>query len=149
MMNALTRQQVSLAQYSCNMFNVTVPANTDPESMLNPALWQLVAQPNNMSPGDEVRVIADDCSWVMRAIVSFRKGAQVHLRKESLTQLTATSFASDAVSDDRFIVEHRGPKGGWCVIDTKAENEDAMKVAKGLESREEAEAELKKLMAVA
>tara|TARA_Y100001947_G_scaffold158820_1_gene173278 strand:- start:7020 stop:7508 length:489 start_codon:yes stop_codon:yes gene_type:complete len=153
--NPFTRNNVKREEYAHTRHSVTVPADFDPKESLDPHMWSLVAEPNGMRAGDEIRVMPDDQSWVQRLVVTFNKGSIVHVAQESLVQLKTSAArpkkaaAKDEATEDhgdaRYIAKHQG-FGKWGVFDTKAVNQDNQWIEKDMASKEEAEARLAELL---
>lgn len=162
MAKPFVRNEIAQFQHANTVWNVTVPIDFDPETATDPSLWQLVAEPNRIQAGDEIRIVPQNMAWVARLIVTFRKGAIMKSRRESFVKLldvapleaVEPSEATETEDEPeagtlaaRYKTEWKGPSHKWCVIDTQAANEDAMKVFKGLESKEIAQAKRDELLA--
>jgi len=149
--NPFTRSQIERAEFGYSGHTVTAPRGTEPDECLDPHLWSLVAEPSRLKVFDEIRVVEADGAWIQRLIVTFVKGSIVHVARENLATLRTTKKeapkkAAPKANGERYIVDFRGPSARWCIIDTQAKTADKQKVEQGIESKELAQEELKKLL---
>jgi len=147
MANPFTRQQVQRAEYDYACHSITVHPDFDHENALRPEMWSLIAQAEGMRVGDEVRIVPADAAWILRLIVTFRKGTACHVAQESFSRLKAQKSDKKTAEamGDRYKADFRGPHARWCVID----QETGEKLFEQLQDKEDAEAEIRKLMAPA
>ncbi len=102
-----------LAEHKYRRHNVTVP--TAVANLENHELWTHVAV--TLSPGDSVRVLAEDFSMVAELIVTFRQGTVAKLVQVWRKDLEAVDQSADAV-EGKFVVRLRGPKK-WCIVNNE------------------------------
>jgi hypothetical protein len=124
------------AQHAFTTFDAEVPDGTKPEDLLHPQMFSFVA--NRVNPGDEIRVVDQAASWLVRLYVIDSDRRQ--LRVKILEEFDLTSNSSEeltTIESDEYEVKYRG-KARWCVI-RKA---DAHIVAKGIGDKARAYREL-------
>ncbi len=133
-MNPLVRHgNFGLADHSFRRHAATVPADYQ-KHIDNPALYAHVAA--DLKSHDEIRVVAEDSTWVANVFVTYAAGGVVRLKTLYVIPLEPVP-ASDTMQT-RFIIKQRGAQK-WCVVDT-AEND--RNVRSGIESQSEAQKQL-------
>lgn len=95
-----------LAEHRYQRHDCVVPANTTKEDLENPDLWVSVAP--RMRMFDEVRVIANDHSFVVYLIVLFSQGHDARLKIVGGTELGEE--CDDLQSSSKFDVKLAGVK---------------------------------------
>lgn len=76
----------------------------------DPAIWANIA--GQMRCGDEVRMFADDATFVAYGIVTFAQGSSARIKVLDLYELDSVEDVQD--SDDQFEIKLCGPKK-WCI----------------------------------
>ena len=66
-----------VAEHQYRRFNARVPAGTLIDDITNPALWVHIGK--QLQAEDEIRVVADDCSFVATLFVHFVSGSDVRV----------------------------------------------------------------------
>lgn len=97
------------------MHNALVPAGTTKEDLLNPRLWNHVSSKIKMH--DEIRVMAEDASFMAKLLVTFRHSLDVGVKLLEFHELDEVDYEK-AAGLDAYEVKNRGALG-WCVIDKK------------------------------
>lgn len=100
------------AEHKQNNWVADLPMKVSLEDALEPSYWAHVAE--QMQPLDEIKLRAEDGSWVAYLIVTMcgRNYARVALdRKIELGEKLAAP-----VTSIKHRVEWKGPKNKWCVI---------------------------------
>lgn len=100
----------SYRRHTCSIDPATISKDIDLE---DGALYQNVAA--KINDGDEIRIIADDYSFVAYLFVTFVRGTDVRAKLISFHELDAVYEDTDPVSE-RYEVKQRGVKK-WCIVD--------------------------------
>jgi hypothetical protein len=120
-----------LAQHRYSSFDVEVsPDNKD--NLENPALW--VHGAHKMRPGDEVRAVANDYSFVAYLFVTFAQGSDARLK---LTSLHDLDEVEETVKEGKYSVKLRG-RSKWCVMN----NETGEVIKEGIPKQSDAVREM-------
>jgi len=102
------------AQHRVQNFDAVAPAGATEEDITSPDFWVNVANP--IEPGAEIRVRAEDDSFVAYLYVTYAVGNKLRLKTLHFISLDAVDY--DALSDETadYLVKQRGPKK-WCLIE--------------------------------
>ncbi|MCG7985062.1 MAG: hypothetical protein JAY90_20220 [Candidatus Thiodiazotropha lotti] len=122
-----------LAEHAYRCFDVIVPQGITPDDLMNPVLYQNVA--SRITQYNEIRVIAEDGSYMARLLVMFVRGTDVKTQILECYKFSDTDYVSDQEAE--YFVEVRGSKG-WCVI----KRSDGTRVIENISDRATAEREL-------
>lgn len=122
-----------LAEHAYREFDVIVPVGVMPEDLENPVLYQNVA--NRITQYNEIRVIAEDGSYMARLLVMFVTGSDVKTKILECYEFAELDYVNDQESE--YFVQVRGSKG-WCVI----KRADGTRVIENISDRVTAEREL-------
>lgn len=113
MSDPIKTSDFGLAVHTMQSFTATVPGSLKPEDLENPALWVHVAP--QLQIGSEVRVLADDQSFVAYLICTFRAGSLARMKTMHGYELEQVDYdALDNQTGD-LIIKQRGVKK-WCII---------------------------------
>jgi len=104
---------LQLRDFAYQSFNLLVDRDTDRADILKAEFWTIYA--GSFSAGSEIRVIAEDNTWVMRLIVTHVDGTDIRVIQESFTELVKCKKSKPVVEIDGYEVKMRGKKK-WCVI---------------------------------
>lgn len=111
----INRQQYGLAAHRYNMWDAEVPASLGKDDLANEMLWVNMAP--NIRTGDEIRVRADDGSFVAQLYVSFKYGNKVTTQVLWMTKVKQAegveNLDTDRIGD--FTIKQRGQQG-WCLM---------------------------------
>lgn len=135
----LNREFFGEVRHTTTEFNATVPAGTTVAQLQDPAFWVHVR--NKMKTHDEIRVVAEDSSFVGRLIVHSVDAFGVVIRPIYMVALEAPNHAEAAAMQSRYEVKHRGQLK-WCVVDTL----EKKNVKEGLHNQSDAQRELEELI---
>jgi len=128
--NPVKTAEFQMAQHRFTQFDCVVPAGTTDKDLENPDLWVNVAPKLRM--WDEVRVIAEDHSFVAYLLVMFAQGTDARLKVVNGANLDDDDAESN--SESKYEVKLRGPHK-WCVINK--ENGDILNT--GIAKKSEAQ----------
>lgn len=132
----LKTNQFGLDSHCYRRHSASVDPSLTEEDLVNPDLWASVA--NKMNIGDEIRIVAEDYSYVAYAMVLFVRGTDVRLKL--LVVYDLDEVEQEAMRDpnqDRYIIKQRGTKK-WCIVD----NSDASIIKEMIPTQIEAQREL-------
>lgn len=117
-MNPIKSNVFALAEHSFRRFDCTIDAEQikDEEDLTNPELWVNVSSKLNI--GDEIRIVADDFSFVAYLIVTFTRGTDVRTKVISGHELNDPVTESDAEENETYEIKHTG-RGKYCVVDKR------------------------------
>lgn len=102
-----------LAEHRMRRFDTVINADLK-DQVENPALWVNVAPKINI--GDEIRIVADNLSWVAYAICLHSAGSQVKLKVLHGYELEDVEKLNQTGS--MYIVKQRGVRK-WCIQDVR------------------------------
>jgi hypothetical protein len=109
----LRRSEFGNAEHRFQRFDAIVPPQTTTEQLESPDLWVNVA--TSMRPGDEVRVRADDDSFVALLHVTYSVGTNIRLKLIYRAAMEEVDYdAMNEITSD-YEIKLRGVKK-WCVI---------------------------------
>ena len=102
-----------LAQHRFCEFDAIVPGATTNEVLTTPETWSHVAA--QMQPGDEIRVRAEDDSFVARLYVTYRQGSDT--RVFLIYRADLETVDANVLLDENapYFIHLRGVKK-WCII---------------------------------
>lgn len=109
----LRRGDFGLAGHRYQQFDATVKSDLTLKDLENPELWVNVA--TKVNPGDEIRVRAEDDSFVALLHVTYSVGSQIRLKLVYGTELEAVDYDAMHESSSVYELKMRGPKK-WCII---------------------------------
>jgi len=101
-----------LATHRYRQFDAEVPGHYTREDLENPVLWAFLAP--KLNPRDEIRVTADDGSFVATLYVQFVKGSTVKVKLLDGTELDSVDKTLTEAEGDYFI-KMRGVKK-WSIV---------------------------------
>ncbi len=101
-----------LAEHSYRRFSATVATLDDVE---NPDFWVHVAPQFRI--GDEVRLLAEDMSFVATGLCTYASGRILKIKIIEKHELDVVN-EDDIVGADRFYIKMRGPLK-WCIVDSE------------------------------
>jgi len=107
-----------LATHQTKQFCACAAAGTKPEDLEKPEFWKHVAV--QMQMGYEVRVLAEDYSWVAYGIVTFKHANNVRVSIHTFQALDKVSYDTNGI-DSRYYVKQRGMLK-WCIVDRETGN---------------------------
>lgn len=107
--------EFNLMKAAVRQFNAIAPVGVTKEDLEHQDLWAHVAP--KISLADEIRVWAEDGSYVAYLVVTFRHANVVRTKITGFHKLEEVSYEA-AAELDRYQVKQRGVKK-WCLIDTK------------------------------
>lgn len=132
----IRRASFGLAEHNFRTFDAKVSGDMTPADLLDPGFWTNVAA--QMNPGDEIRAVSDDDTWMARLYVTASIGTQVRLH---LIYATEMEKPTELEANGPYFVERR--KGhNWCVI----ERESGRIVVENQTSQSKAYREMEDLM---
>jgi hypothetical protein len=109
-------QSFGLAEHRYRHFDVIAPADTTAKELTNPGLWVHVA--NKIQPGDEIRVRAEDDSFVAYLYVTHRIAAQVRVKILQSHDLSVKKGEDVPKLDELpFVLKWRGPTHRFCIVE--------------------------------
>jgi len=101
-----------MAEHRYICFDAMVPGDTTKKQIEDGSLWGLIAHKVDKM-GDEIRVLADDMSFVAYAIVTYKRGTDVKLKILRFHELDEVKKVPHE-SDD-YKVKFRGPRK-WSIV---------------------------------
>ena len=104
-----------LDTHQTKRFCAQAATGTKPEDLEKPEFWKHVAVQLQM--GYEVRVLAEDYSWVAYGIVTFKHANNVKVSIHNFKELDKVSLDTQGISS-RYIAKQRGMLK-WCIVDTE------------------------------
>lgn len=111
-MTTKTKYQVKnipqLAVHAYRSLAVQTPAGATPKDMEDPAFWTHIAR--SLQPGDEIRCLADDSTYVATVFITLVVGNDVRARVTSFTDL---GELPDAELSEDYRVMNGGATGYW------------------------------------
>ena len=107
----LARGAVKLTTHIFQFHAVAVPSTTPKDVPLASDFWKNNA--NKLNPGDEIRVITHDYSWVQTLLVTYKAGSSVGVVRLNITDIEEPLMEQPA---ERFNVVP-GLRGGYIVKD--------------------------------
>jgi len=113
-MDALRREDFGLAQHRYQQFDATVSAQLTDAQLEDPTLWVNVAA--KMNPGDEIRVRADDDSFVALLHVTYSVGTRVRVKMVYRSKLEVVDYSKEPNIAGVYEVKQRGVKK-WCLME--------------------------------
>ncbi len=102
---------LKLAEHAFNQHSVVVERHVGREHLTDPTFWAHVA--NKLRPGDEIRVVCEDDSYVARYFVIAKDKVWVQVHELYFSQVHRPSLGDNV--RDAYEVRFRGPKK-WSVI---------------------------------
>ena len=105
--------EFSLLQHKSNQHSCVLPAGIGKDDLENPALWQNVS--NKIQITDEIRMIAEDMSFVAYGIVTACYANDVRVR---ITHGCDLEDIEIDMPEDRYSIKLRGMKK-WTIIDNR------------------------------
>lgn len=99
------------AQHAYTVHNASTPGELSKDDLTNPRLWALCS--NKIRPGDEIRCLADDNTYLARLLVMFVNGSDVRVAMESFTSLKSEVEKFDADGEE-YVVKNGG-NAGWYI----------------------------------
>jgi len=101
-----------LASHRFQSFDCSVPGDTPQEALVDPGFWVHIA--TRVNPHDEIRVCAEDDSFVALLHVTYSVGNKIRLKMVYHAEMEAVDY--DAMEEDEnFEIKQRGVKK-WCII---------------------------------
>lgn len=144
MLKPLTAR-IQLAEEARQRYRQTIDAGVSVEDALDRAMWVHVAK--QLRSGDILELRAEDNAWYAEVLVSDVKitDTAVHIPTFALLWHTvlATAVKSAVEPDGSYTTKFNGPADRFVVI----RSSDKVKVAKGLPTKEAAEAKMAELLA--
>lgn len=106
----LKPNQLLLAQFGYQQFNVELNQHVSKEALTDPRTWSHVV--GKLKMNDEIRVVCASGTMVARLFVTFANGHDVRLRV-----LSYEVFEEEDVSDDNdeYFIKQRGQQK-WCLM---------------------------------
>lgn len=118
---ALDPRRFTLDEHTNQNWTLTVEENTTLEDVLKPEFLANVAA--KMRPYDRVRVRVDSGEWYAELLVITCGRVWAKLVPVFTVDLACKEVEQiESEAYDQFLVKHRGPHLGWCVL-RKADNE--------------------------
>lgn len=114
--------EFGLAQHRFREFEAIVPGSTTNEDLTKSEAWTHVA--GQLQPGDEIRVRAEDDSFVARLYVTYRQGTDTRVFVIYRADLEVVDPNTLLDENAPYFVQLRGTKK-WCII--KRETGDIVK----------------------
>lgn len=111
--NPIKPKEFQTAEHRYQRFDCFLPTNVTKDDLENPSLWVNIAPRLKMF--DEVRVIAEDHSFVATLIVTFAQGTDARLK--ILNGVDLDNDEEIDIPTSKYIVKLRGPKK-WCLMNT-------------------------------
>lgn len=109
---SVSRASFGLQAHCYNTWSATVPGDLTKEHLEDPQFWALVSR--DLRVDDEIRIVADDYSFIARGIVVHREGSFIKLHIFQMNRLQAVMNDVDFGIPKGWSVKMRGPKK-WCV----------------------------------
>jgi hypothetical protein len=131
----LRMSHFGMAQHQYQQFNAEVKAGTTPEQLEDPHFWSHVKQKLRLF--DEIRVIAEDSSFLAKVLVTFADGNRVRTKVVYGVELEAADPEQIMDEESRYYIKQRG-RLGWCVIDRQTDQN----IREGIRTRSDAMREL-------
>jgi hypothetical protein len=107
-----------LAAHKYRAHSAIVKEGTTNKDLENPLFWANVR--SSMQGHDEIRVVAEDSSFIALLLVTYVDGFQVLAKILWRVDLEATDPAELGSGQNRYITKVCGSLG-WCVIDTETD----------------------------
>lgn len=98
--------QFGLAEHRFSMFSCIMAATVTVDTITEPALFVNVA--NKLTEGDEIRVVAEDQSFIARLYVTFVRGTDVRVKLLEFYEIDENADIDEP--DDRYKISVRGAK---------------------------------------
>lgn len=109
----LRTSEFGLASHRFQQFDATAKPELTREDLENPTLWQHVAP--RINPGDEIRVRAEDDSWVALLHVTYSAGNQIRVKLVYSQVLEKVNPDDIEQQSSLYEVKQKGVKK-WCII---------------------------------
>ena len=103
-----------LTNHQYRKYAAIAAAGMNKDDLHNPLFWSHVA--NQLSMFDEVRVLAEDGSWVADVIITFKHANNVKATVTNFTELDKVSYDTPDVG--RYRAKQKGVLK-WCIEDTE------------------------------
>jgi len=100
-------------EHAARFFNVILPESIRKEDLERPEIWVNVG--SKLAETSEIRVVAQDMSFVAYLFVTYALGSTVRVKVLSIHEWENTEDLEDE-SLQRYAVKRRGLKK-WCIID--------------------------------
>jgi hypothetical protein len=110
--------EFGLSTHKYQTHNAVVKEGTTNKELENPLFWANVR--SKMRGHDEIRVVAEDSSFMALLLVTYVDGFQVLTKILWRVDLEATDPAELGSGQNRYITKVCGSLG-WCVIDTETD----------------------------
>ena len=107
--------EFGLATHKFRIYSAIAPRGMQPDDLYNPLFWSHVA--NQLTMFDEVRVLAEDGSWVAYVLVTFRHANNVKIKMLNSEVLEDVSYEVPE-ENQRYIAKQRGMLK-WCIVDNE------------------------------
>lgn len=134
-MNPIKPIDFQLAEHRYRRFDCIVSSDTNKKDLENSALWVNVAPQLKMF--DEVRVIADDHSFMAKLLVTFTQGTDARLKLLYGVDLEDESDVEVETPPSKYEIKQKGQLK-WCIVN----NETGENIKTNIPKKSEAQREL-------
>lgn len=96
-----------------NTHNARIAGGTPVEVLTDGRFWAHVAR--KLKVGDEIRALAEDCSFRALLLVSYVRGTEVVVKLLELTEVDAVDYDALNNVDSGYRLSEKGTQG-WCIV---------------------------------
>jgi len=102
-----------LQTHQYGMYSARTPSVVDKQTLEDPRFWAFLAP--KLRVGDEVRVVADDCTFRAVVYCTFSRGTDARMRVVEYALLDEVDYTALTHKSSEYSVEFKGLKG-WCIL---------------------------------
>ncbi len=135
----ITTLRFGLAEHSYQRFSAMVAPGTTKAMLEDPSFWSNVK--NRLRTFDEVRVMAEDGSFMARVLVVYADALAAHARVLEMHDLGDVDIEALQGGQTRYQCQQKGVLK-WCIVDTETGNF----IRQGIGTRSVAERELEEYL---
>ena len=106
--------RMKLASHAYNSWSINAPEGVITDDLDKADFWSLLAQ--KLRPFDEIRIVADDSTWVAYGIVKSCSRNWAEIKVKNVIEL---GKPADPSVSKLYKAEWKGPERRWCVIRIK------------------------------
>lgn len=111
--DAIKPSAFGLASHKYTCHDAIVSGRKTEEQILQPTFWALVAF--KLKAGDEIRVLADDCSFRAELLVTYAHGTEIRVVPLDFQELEEVDYTALDAKFGGYEIKLRGVRK-WCVI---------------------------------
>ena len=112
-MNPVKHQDFGIGVHKYAVFHAQVSGRLSKAELEMSGMWSYVA--GKMKAGDEVRCIADDCTFRAMLLCTYAQGTEARMKVVEYIKLDEVDYDALDAEASKYMVKLRGVKK-WCII---------------------------------